>query len=861
MKKRLICLCVAIVLCLTFAFGCNNDDNLTGEPSVRLWSVPSLQKIMRDDVYADMPQANLKIELAKNEVEGAQFIITPENDYKVKSFNVSVSKIVDGNGKEIPVKIYLQKYINVTRKMGYTPTSQIHAGYVPDALLPFEKAVEYGENKVEGVNQAVYISVETQPDTKEGVYTATCTVTVDGKVYEIPMSVTVWNFAISEENHVGSLFAIWQDELIYGELDSSDEMYRLYYDFLADYRCSATLLMTGIWDSFSVEEYVKAATEAYEDPRISNFALPYRTGYGAKGPGNLDINYIREFIVAMVKASKGNAELLDKAVYYFGAMIDEPQYTQTFNLAHQIFVAIDQMEEEIIEDLADEGYFDDKSAEDAEEIKTKIRKLPNILTTDYTLTSTNKEGAVFEFGECTYCPLFHNFEGYNNVAGMDNLDLYMKLKEANGSIWWYGCNGPCYPYPCYHIDDNLIGARVLGSMMYDYEIDGNLYWCVNSYGNSNTQENGAIVRPSSPYEDAARNSPTWPTNGEGFLLYPGVDYGIKGPVGSIRLEAIRDGNEDYEYYYLLNSLTEGLSEYYKTEISVDDMVGNLRSQIYHGVQYVDDFEGFFDVRRELAAVIERCGEDSRLVTKGITYAGNKATLEFLASSDYAIKVNGVALNGTVQGNGKSYSHTITMDKASNVFEIELAKNGEKSIVTVDAGGKTVLLSSFDDEQSTAIFAANDEAVDITFNEDADYVMATGSAKVVIESTFDADDPIATLGYNPQISINIADNNIDITKLNALMFNVYNASTVDVPMRVILCSDSVNTMKIADYTLKAGQWTTVKLEGIYQTNWTSLADTDEIIFEFNNSKDDLNIEAMPLQTLYFDDLMYSEKVSE
>ena len=38
--------------------------------------------------------------------------------------------------------------------------------------------------------------------------------------------------------------------------------------------------------------------------------------------------------------------------------------------------------------------------------------------------------------------------------------------------------------------------------------------------------------------------------GDGSLLYPGKKVGIDGPVGSIRLEALRDGIEDFDYLTL-----------------------------------------------------------------------------------------------------------------------------------------------------------------------------------------------------------------------------------------------------------------------------------------------------------------------
>ena len=49
-------------------------------------------------------------------------------------------------------------------------------------------------------------------------------------------------------------------------------------------------------------------------------------------------------------------------------------------------------------------------------------------------------------------------------------------------------------------------------------------------------------------------------NGDGYILYPGRKYGIHGPIGTMRLEMIRDGQEDYEYLYILEELLKGYNE-------------------------------------------------------------------------------------------------------------------------------------------------------------------------------------------------------------------------------------------------------------------------------------------------------------
>ncbi len=858
MKKFFPTLLATVMLLCAGCSDNNGNSNAgntgNGEVNVKVWSTNALEKVQRDTEYGVETPATLNFEMAKNEVEGAQFIISNIGEYKANEFTVEMSKLTNGAGNEIPasaVKVYLQKYLNITQKVSKDPTVQ--GGYTPDPLLPFDKAVEYDENKVEGVNQGVYITVETQPDTVAGTYSGTCLVTVDGKEFSIPTNVTVWDFAISEETHIRSLFCLWPEENMGNELDSTKEMYEKYYEFLAQYRISGNVLPEA-YDT--PEEYAENAKKAYDDPRITAFSLPY-TGYAM----NLDTAYMKSFVLALVRASEKDGELLEKAVYYLGGLDDEPQYTNRFADAKKYDEDIAAMKEEVISDLEMEGFFTGKSEEVVNSIKAKVRAIPHIVTIDYQATQELDEP--WDYDDVTYCPIFDRFSDNGPwdiiEPGTTNVDSYKKIKEeGTGELWWYGCSGPYYPWPSYHLDSSLVGARVIGIMQYDYNIDGNLYWCVNR-SSKGVGSYGDITKYADPYEDASKNSlmtpGVYPANGDGWLMYPGVDYGIDGPVGSLRLEAIRDGNEDYEYLYLLEQLTEGLSEYYNEEITVDNMVSNLYDKIYSDAQCKATAADFSQVRREIAEVITTCNSDSKYVFNGLTYANNNAYIEFFAASDYTVKVNGAALTGVSQGLGLKYSASVALDKSSNGFVIELSKNGKTITFNVDAGGKMATISNFNEADSISILAPNDDNVVVTYNENSSYATSGGSLKAVITSKFNPDNPLATLLYNPQLSLDIKASGLDIVNLDAVVCNIYNAGDEAIDMRIRLVA------KTGDYlaqsiTLQKG-WNTVKLSGIYAISWKSLPNTEKIVFEFNNSKYNKNEEAMPEQVVYFDELVYSE----
>jgi len=82
-------------------------------------------------------------------------------------------------------------------------------------------------------------------------------------------------------------------------------------------------------------------------------------------------------------------------------------------------------------------------------------------------------------------------------------------------------------------------------------------------------------------------------NGEGYLLYPGSEAGIFGPVPSLRLKALRDGLEDYAYFSLLAGLGDG------------DFVEQETAKVAHSWwKWEDDAERIYAVRSAIAKRIQ-----------------------------------------------------------------------------------------------------------------------------------------------------------------------------------------------------------------------------------------------------------------
>ncbi len=110
-------------------------------------------------------------------------------------------------------------------------------------------------------------------------------------------------------------------------------------------------------------------------------------------------------------------------------------------------------------------------------------------------------------------------------------------EQARGrASWWY----PAYPSHAPSInlwtDYPLLDDRIWPWLTWKHDVDGMLYWAT-----ANWQNAGDPLTDARTFLDA---------NGDGELFYPGA--GGK-PLDSLRLEALRDGMQDYEVFCLLEA--------------------------------------------------------------------------------------------------------------------------------------------------------------------------------------------------------------------------------------------------------------------------------------------------------------------
>lgn len=815
--KRWIAL-FAMCACVAGGCGCGGPAG-TDDVKIDFWTAPVTEKLYRDVDYGERAFSGLSARVAKGEYESMQLILTPEQD--VSSYDLTPNALTNAAGDVLTpdmFTIYKQLYINVVNKTG---TNKAYpAGYIPDALVPMHYIAEAGENRIDaGKNQGLWITVRTQTDTPSGVYTGAFDFTADGTEYEIPVSVTVYNFAISQQTHAKTCFMLNQELLINGELDNTDEMYRSYYEEMLSYRISP-LYVPGATEG--VDAFVTGVLEYYDE--LSAFGIPN----GSNG-ATIDKSVQKQYLRALVENSTEERNLLSKGYYYVFDLIDEPQTSVGgIERTKEVCRLLSEGKVELVEELNEEGFFADKSESFKTEIENSILSVPNVVTTYYDEELADSDIA--------YCPSFENFDT------QANRDLYAAERERTGEGWWYGCVNPMYPYPTYFIDDTLVGARVASWMQKDYGIDGNLYWSSAMYCGS-APTGGNVARPVDPYEDPQRIASALAANGDGYLFYPGKKYGSSSPFPSLRLESIRDGMEDYEYLYLLDELYAQLAEKSGQSFSSDEVMRVIYDSLYMGSKYLNDFSHVLESRETVASLVEAANGPAGLAVGGLKTDESGYTLSVTVNSGWSVQVNGEEV-GLVPGGSMQKGEISGEFGAENRLHIVARSQDGSAAIDLDLGGGRELAGAFDTEQSLDILRLSENSVAMLSSEQA---ISGSAARLSIANKSDSENPAVAASFVPVVYIT---GDFDFTSVDGISMWMYNDS--DEVRYVSVNITSPRGDRIFDrYALKPREWTYIRIGLIADTDWSSLPQADGISLTFDNLFDVESGEAREAQIYYLD----------
>lgn len=673
MKKIAILLLVLSLLVGSVAC----KENSKGSGKAEIWSAPDTEKVLQDKEYeGEKGEAKIFVASVRNEYEGAQLILTAESD--VSAYTVKTASLSKANGKVYDVKnvsVYNQKYIAVTR----TTTNSFPAGMYPDAILPFDAAVEYGENKIEaGQNQGLFFSFYVPEDQEAGIYSGSFTVTVDGVNKEIPVSLQVYDYTLSDKVHSRSSFGVhryWNEGgIISAEKDASYDMYAAYYEYLLEHRVSTRYLPAANDD---IEGFVKQLKKYVQNEKCSNYIIPYAEAYDASFAGT-GINYelYETTLNAIAEASiEDNYNYLLKASTYF-AMFDEITASADIQKANSFYKKIYELHGKIAEKWETAL---DCEAEFKEELIDTLLSINMLMVTTFDTR--------FNVG-LTWCPLLDKY------STQSSKDLYGETYEIesngytitqNAEKWWYSAGIPKNPYPSYHIDDNGYSPIVYSWMQYANGVTGNLYWSATFYLERVSENGKWVYNALQDCYDTAMRFPS--TNGDGFLMYPGAPYGIYGPVGSLRLEQLRDGLEEYDLLYALEEYYDQYSGF-GDDVDFDSVLQLLYDNLFNGMRVETDHDRYEEMRQTLLSMLEMADKSGVIVLK-TSNVENTASMKIFVPEGKTAEFSGEQAEEVAVAGGKIITVNQTLSGKNNIFEI--SADGYK--FELDLGGERVIFAN------------------------------------------------------------------------------------------------------------------------------------------------------------------------
>lgn len=448
----------------------------------------SMEKVFPKDVpFNTNVTRTAEVSLAGNETESVQLLILADKQ-KLKYTQVNVSNIRSVDGKETGNLPTVQISPVGFVKTEKPPYPVRYIGWYPDPILDFLTSFDIKK----GDTQPVWIRVQTPTGTSAGDYIADVTVKpANANPVQLSLKIHVWEFDLPKENHLRNAMSLYDNYLpnAYGQV--SDEMRAKYQDFVLSYRINPDNIYRATPPAIQdIERWSNEGLNAFNILHVSKIK-DMKKGESYPQTRKKEImSDLDQFVPELKK--KG---LYDKA-YVYG--FDEVN-ADSFAAMQDIFTTI----------------------------KAKYPDLP-LMTTAYDAS-------------------------YGDVSRLDCVDIWVPLTprydleraqaaRARGKqVWWYICISPKEPFANWLIEDDAIEARsLMGLQTVKYQPDGFLYYAMSRWPLTKKPiTNG-------PYTD-------WPPasymdcNGDGSVICAGPT----GPLATIRLENIRDGIEDYEYFYLL----------------------------------------------------------------------------------------------------------------------------------------------------------------------------------------------------------------------------------------------------------------------------------------------------------------------
>ncbi len=484
------------------------------------WPVNSQVKTFGEDLPPLKMSQSIAIAAARNQYEAFQVAVYCPRDAQL---TVGATALTGPGGAKIAAPdVYDNRRVPVDFNIGYDSTKEptYHRmlarnrggdgwpGQWPDPLAP----VKAGTVAVKaGVCEALWFDVHVPAEAKPGTYKGTVEISAGGKTIQMPVTLAVWNFTLPVERKCVAMMDLGLGgamQVIPGK--TMDESRRIWWRLLAKYNVSP---------SYS-EPYPEFK---YENGKVTMDA----TKFDQEAHFLLDELHCNRVYTPWLFYAAGWAYTPGK---FLGVDPTSPDYEKVWKEAYKLY--IDHLTEKGWRKKVEYYLSDEPHAENQPTIDglNRLADLAKSVAPDVPIYSSTW---VYIKGLAGHLTMW----GAGPQGGF--APSMMAERRDAGDRFIFTTDGQmCTDTPLLAIE------RILPWLDLKYDIEGYEFWGSNwwTYDPWQIGWHKFISQSDNGKEYYFVRYP----NGDGFLTYPGSGCGQAEPVASIRLQAAREGVDDYE---------------------------------------------------------------------------------------------------------------------------------------------------------------------------------------------------------------------------------------------------------------------------------------------------------------------------
>ena len=556
---------------------------------LRVWTTARTEHVLRSAPPGnDLP---VSVSAARNQWRSFQVLL--RTDRPVKGVSLKAGELHGPQGTVLDVhhaRLYRQHQLRLD--VGTYRNDQFQPDWYPDPLIPFVHPMPGGEleharftavpfDLPAGETHGFWVDLSVPEDALPGEYHGLYQVTAEGiAAVEVPVKLTVWDFSLPRVptlvTALGSPAA--QLRAYQRQRATGDNRPRAWVDveaqcaqLLADHRINATPPDATISPvaqpdgSFQIPSArVQALREFVDRYHVNAVQVPHPAGV-VKDPQQ-EQGKLRAWLTALDRAAR---ELDRPQIVFYTYLKDEPNTLEDYRYVQHWGRAV-------------------------REVKTVVK----VLVVEQPWTAPGMGGADSAWGDLygavdIWCPLF----------SLHRPEPAARRQALGETIWTYTALCQGRPTPWWHIDFPLLNYRVPAWIAWSDRMKGLLYWGGMSYWEA--VDDPWLVAPA--YTGRGKIQQGEKGNiyqGEGSLVYPARAVGYDGIVPTVRLKALRDGIDDFEYLAIIERLGK--------RPAAEKIVHRLADSWFH---WEKDPAAYDRARAELARTIMEATAKSPLPAK------------------------------------------------------------------------------------------------------------------------------------------------------------------------------------------------------------------------------------------------------